>query len=496
MGGVAARARAPAARTDGRSEERREARRPARGRAARVGRRAGVAGRRARQRAGREPRPPARRSTIKTDLYTAEVDTVGGVITLVALDKHRDAARHRQALSRAAAERRAHLRRAGRPDRRRHAEPSDDLSGAARPARARARHRHGRPQARGDRREWRQGRADADVPSRQLRDRRRVRRHQRGHGAPIDARGVLPADARHQAGGDAELDGAGGVRRAGRLQRDRQVQEGRIRRDRQGSGRSLAQVAVHEERRQRLGRHDRALLRRRVAAARGTKLAAAVLHDQARQRPLHGGRPLRRRVDRARRHRRSQVAALRRTAGPGGAREARHRPRPRRRLRHLHDHRGAAVRAAQVAARHHRQLGLGDHRDDDHHQGRVLSAEPRERALDGQDEGRRAEDEGAAGAVRERQAAAPGQDDGALPAGEDQPAGRLPADRRADPGVHRALLGAAVGGRAAPRAVDRLDPRSLGARSVLHPAGRLRDHRVPAGASCRRRRSPIRCRRA
>ncbi len=28
--------------------------------------------------------------TIKTDLYTAEIDTVGGVITLVALDKHRD----------------------------------------------------------------------------------------------------------------------------------------------------------------------------------------------------------------------------------------------------------------------------------------------------------------------------------------------------------------------------------------------------------------------
>src|SRR5213075_2518575 len=29
--------------------------------------------------------------TIKTDLYTAEVDTAGGVITLVALDKHHDA---------------------------------------------------------------------------------------------------------------------------------------------------------------------------------------------------------------------------------------------------------------------------------------------------------------------------------------------------------------------------------------------------------------------
>ena len=49
---------------------------------------------------------------------------------------------------------------------------------------------------------------------------------------------------------------------------------------------------------------------------------------------------------------------------------------------------------------------------DDHDQERVLSAQPCERALDGQDEGDRAEDEGAAGAVRERQAAAADQDDG------------------------------------------------------------------------------------
>ena len=35
--------------------------------------------------------PAGQRVTIKTDLYTAEIDTVGGVISLVALDQHRDA---------------------------------------------------------------------------------------------------------------------------------------------------------------------------------------------------------------------------------------------------------------------------------------------------------------------------------------------------------------------------------------------------------------------
>ena len=40
-----------------------------------------------------------------------------------------------------------------------------------------------------------------------------------------------------------------------------------------------AQAAVHEDRRQRLGRHDRALLRRRVAAADETEDAARVLYD-------------------------------------------------------------------------------------------------------------------------------------------------------------------------------------------------------------------------
>jgi YidC/Oxa1 family membrane protein insertase len=134
-----------------------------------------------------------------------------------------------------------------------------------------------------------------------------------------------------------------------------------------------------------------------------------------------------------------------------------------------------------MAARPDRQLGLGDHRDDDHDQGRVLPAQRRVGAFDGQDEDRRAEDEGPAGAVQGRQAAAPDQDDGAVQAGEDQPARRLPADPGADPGVHRAVLGAAVGGRAAARAVDRLDQGSLGAGPVLHPAGDLRDHGLAAG---------------
>ena len=51
-------------------------------------------GRRCRARHDRQPRPAApagQTVTIKTDLYTADVDTVGGVISRVALAEHRDA---------------------------------------------------------------------------------------------------------------------------------------------------------------------------------------------------------------------------------------------------------------------------------------------------------------------------------------------------------------------------------------------------------------------
>ena len=39
--------------------------------------------------------PASQRVTIRTDLFSAEVDTVGGVISLVALDRHRDVSRQR-----------------------------------------------------------------------------------------------------------------------------------------------------------------------------------------------------------------------------------------------------------------------------------------------------------------------------------------------------------------------------------------------------------------
>jgi len=64
--------------------------------------------------------------------------------------------------------------------------------------------------------------------------------------------------------------GAGIVRRAGHLQRDRQVQEGGIRRSRQARRRSEPQAPVHEEHRQRLGRHGRALTSCR-RGCRGTR---------------------------------------------------------------------------------------------------------------------------------------------------------------------------------------------------------------------------------
>ena len=72
--------------------------------------------------------------------------------------------------------------------------------------------------------------------------------------APHRAVRLFPVHARYQDAGRAELDGADVVHRPGHLQRDRQVQESRFLRPRQARRRSLPQAAVHEERRQRLGR--------------------------------------------------------------------------------------------------------------------------------------------------------------------------------------------------------------------------------------------------
>ena len=436
----------PAGRVDARRSRRpRPTCRRARGRAAGAAAGAGVAGAPPSGAGAAARAPPAQTITITTDLYRAEIDTTGGVITQVALAQASRSGRRGEALPRAAAG-----RRSARSSRRRGC--------SARACRTTARVYEALPgprelapgadrvelQLAGDRAERRQGRAGADVPSRQLRDRRRLRHHQHRRRADRAVR-VFPADARHEDAGRAELDGAG-RRTSGPViynetDKFKKVEFGELDKLAADPSRKLPYTKNADN--GWVG-DGRALLRRRVAA---------------------GGREEDRRASSTRA---SSTAASTRpgvivpvgTIAPGATGEvrvplyvgpqeqdelakARQGPRPRRRLRHLHGDRGAALLAAQVAARHRRQLGLGDRAADDHHQERVLSAEPRERALDGEDEGDRAEAEGAAGAVRERQAAAADQDDGDVQAGEDQPAGRLPADPGADPGVHRALLGAA-----------------------------------------------------
>ncbi len=135
--------------------------------------------------------------TITTDLYRAQIDTTGGTITEVALLKHRDPHDETKPYVAAAQDSRAHERRAIGVARRGHAQPSQRLRSAAGPARARPRRRSHRASPADDRGERQQGRADAHVPSRQLRDRRRVRHHEQRRRADRAVR-LFPADARHQ----------------------------------------------------------------------------------------------------------------------------------------------------------------------------------------------------------------------------------------------------------------------------------------------------------
>ena len=122
-------------------------------------------------------------------------------------------------------------------------------------------------------------------------------------------------------------------------------------------------------------------------------------------------------------------------------------------------------------------------------------------------EGPATEDDGVAGEIRRRQAEDERGGDGPLQAGEGQPHGRLPAHRRADPGVLRALQGAVRVDRDAPGAVLRLDTRPVRARpdqpvqpvraAAVHPAGVPRHRRVAAAdgadhGSCNRRSTPRR----
>jgi hypothetical protein len=76
------------------------------------------------------------------------------------------------------------------------------------------------------------------------------------------------------------------------------------------------------------------------------------------------------------------------------------------------------------------------------------------------------------------------------------PLGRLPADPRADPGVHRALLGAALRRRAAACARGSAGS-TISRRPIRTSSCRcLRDHRVPAGEAVADADQRSRCRHA
>ncbi|SOY78665.1 hypothetical protein CBM2599_A10263 [Cupriavidus taiwanensis] len=180
------------------------------------------------------------------------------------------------------------------------------------------------------------------------------------------------------------------------------------------------------------------------------------------------------------REREHRCAPVRRPAGRAHAREDRPGPGAGEGLR-LADHPGqAAVLAAGKAAWLPGQLGLVDHRADGADQAGVLPAVGGKLQVHGQDEGPAAAHDRDPRALQERPAEDEPGDDGPVPHREGQPARRLPADRDPDPGVHRAVLGAAVVGRNARRAVAGLDQGPVSAGSVLHPADR--DGRVDVRA--------------
>ena len=281
-------------------------------------------------RAGASParRRPRRRSrggrgrtiTITTDLYRAEIDTTGGAITAGRAAQAPRSGRRGEAVPRAAEDARAHVRRAVGTARRGHAEPPHRLRGAAGPARARAGRGPARAPAAGGRAERRQDRAGADVPSRQLRDRRRLRHHQHRHRADRAVR-VFPADARHQDAGRAELDGAGLLHRPGRST----TRPTSSRRSSSASSTSWPPTRRASCRTPRTPTTaGSAMVEHYFVAAwlpsRREEDAARVLRAQARRRPLLGRRDRAGRHDRAGRDRRRPRAALRRAAGAGRAR--------------------------------------------------------------------------------------------------------------------------------------------------------------------------------
>ena len=178
--------------------------------------------------------------------------------------------------------------------------------------------------------------------------------------------------------------------------------------------------------------------------------------------PADGRRPGRQRLGRD--------LAVRRRQGMGAAQglpepEA-HRPlRRRHRLGLVLLPDQADLHRAARGAQADRQHGPGDHRAHLRHQADPVPARLQVLRLDVEDEGTAARDGEDQGAGRRRPHEDAAGDDGALQAGEGEPRRRLPADPAADPDLLLALQGDLRHHRAAPRAVLRLDPRPLGART-------------------------------
>jgi YidC/Oxa1 family membrane protein insertase len=128
------------------------------------------------------------------------------------------------------------------------------------------------------------------------------------------------------------------------------------------------------------------------------------------------------------------------------------------------------VLAAGPTAQAAEQLGLVHRGPGAAAQDRVLLAQRQGLRQHGQDEGHQPAHHGNARAPQGQTAADAAGNDADLPRGEGQPDGRLLPHHDPDPGVHCAVLGAAVQRRDAQRALDRLDHRPVHARPVLHPA--------------------------
>ena len=204
LGGVAARAPAAAVRRSAQAERRLPA--PADAPAYPRPRRPG--GCRARQRRARRASRRAKRSRSRTDLYMRRHRYAGRSHHPARAER---APRHRrqdQALPAAAEKCRPHVRRASRACSAK-ACPTTARSGRRCPGRASSRPAPTRSSSSCRRgRQRRQGRADADLPSRQLRDRRRLRDHQRAaprrsHRTPTSSSRATPRRS-----GTQKLDGA------------------------------------------------------------------------------------------------------------------------------------------------------------------------------------------------------------------------------------------------------------------------------------------------